>query len=177
VPMPNRAQKPAADSSDILALLCADHQHVKQLFSEFRRIKDQCTLNEKEDLVQEICSALLLHAELEEEVFYPAVREILQDDMLMDEAEFEHANAKDVVEELQALPASHCSYNAKVVVLGENIERHMREEETVVFPKVRKSRLDLHALADEMRTLRSIKQVQITKGGVGKPHQPAYLQA
>lgn len=175
--MANRVQKSAADTPDILALLCLDHRHVMQLFTEFRRIKDHCTLDEKEVLVQEICGALLLHAELEEEVFYPAVREILQDDMLMDEAESEHANAKDVVEELRALPASHCSYNAKVVVLGENVERHMREEETVVFPKVKKSRLDLQALAEEMQNLRRVKQAQLKKGRAGQRRQHAYLQA
>jgi hemerythrin superfamily protein len=162
--MASREQKPGTDTQDILNLLCADHQHVIQLFREFRHIKDHCSLEAKEALVQEICGSLLLHTELEEEVFYPAVREVLQDDMLMDEAEFEHATAKDVIEELQALNPSHPSYNAKVVVLGENIERHMREEETVVFPKVKKSRLDLHALGGEMTHLRAAKQIQLMNG-------------
>lgn len=173
--MANRAQKSTAYAQqDILSLLCADHQHVIQLFAEFRRVKDNCTLEEKEALVQEICGTLLLHAELEEEVFYPAVREILQDDMLMDEAESEHASAKDVIEELQTLPASHCSYNAKVVVMGENVERHMREEESVVFPKVKKSRLDLQALGEEMLNLRAVKQAQLMNGMAEQRRHLAY---
>lgn len=175
--MAQRAQKSVADSRDILSLLCADHQQVLQLFAEFRRAKDRCSLEEKEALVQEICGALILHAELEEEVFYPAVRDILQDDMLMDEAESEHDSAKDVVEELQALPASHPSYNAKVVVLGENIERHMREEETVIFPKVKKSRLDLQALGEEMLNLRAAKQGQLMNGGARQRREFAYSRA
>jgi hemerythrin superfamily protein len=173
--MASREQKPGTDTPDILSLLCADHQHLVQLFKEFRHVKDHCSLEVKEALVQEICGSLLLHTELEEEVFYPAVRDVLQDDMLMDEAEFEHATAKDVIEELQALNPSHPSYNAKVVVLGENIERHMREEQTVVFPKVKKSRLDLHALGEEMMHLRSVKQAQLMNGmGSFLPQQAAY---
>lgn len=175
--MANRAQKPGAGSHDILTLLCADHQQVLQLFAEFRRVKDRCSLEEKEALVQEICSALLLHTELEEEVFYPAVRDILQDDMLMDEAESEHESAKDVIEELQALPASHPSYNAKVVVMGENVERHMREEETVIFPKVKKSRLDLQALGEEMLNLRASKQAQLMNGNTRQRREFAYSRA
>lgn len=169
--MANREQKSGADSQDILSLLCADHQHLSQLFSEFRHIKDHCTLEEKEALVQEICSELLLHAELEEEVFYPAVREILQDDMLMDEAESEHDSAKDVIEELQAMHPSHASYNAKVVVMGENVERHMREEQTVVFPKVKQSRLDLWALGEEMLHLRALKQAQLMQSDAAPSRQ------
>jgi iron-sulfur cluster repair protein YtfE (RIC family) len=173
--MASREQKSGVDAQDILSLLCADHQHVIELFAEFRHIKDHCTLAEKEVLVQEICSELLLHTELEEEVFYPAIRDVLQDDMLMDEAEFEHANAKDVIEELEALNPSHPSYNAKVVVLGENIERHMREEQTVVFPKVKKSRLDLQALGEEMMHLRSAKQTQLMNGmNTSRPQRVAY---
>ena len=162
--MPSREQKSEVAAHDILHLLCADHQRIIDLFNEFKRTKDNSSLEEKETLVQEICGELLLHAELEEEVFYPAVREVVKDDMLMDEAEFEHANAKDVIEELQGLDLSHPSYNAKVVVLGENIERHMKEEESVVFPKVKKSRLDLHALGEEMMHLRRAKEGQLMNG-------------
>lgn len=169
--MANREQKTGAGSPDILSLLCADHQHLSQLFSEFRQIKDHATLEEKEALVEEICSELMLHTELEEEVFYPAVREILQDDMLMDEAESEHDSAKDVIEELQALHPTHPSYNAKVVVLGENVERHMREEQSVVFPKVKKSRLDLVALGEEMLHLRAVKQAQLMQGSPARQRE------
>ena len=171
-----REQKSGADTQDILTLLCADHQRLIALFIEFRRVKDHCTLEEKETLVQEICSELLLHAELEEEIFYPAVREILQDDMLMDEAESEHESAKDVIEELQAMQPSHPSYNAKVVVMGENVERHMREEETVVFPKVKKSQLNLKALGEEMLHLRTVKQAQLMNGMAAQSRSLAYSQ-
>lgn len=175
--MAQRAEKPGAASQDILSLLCAEHQRVLELFSEFRSIKDRCSLDEKEALVQAICSALLLHAELEEEVFYPAVRDILQDDMLMDEAESEHEAAKEVIDELRALPASHPSYNAKVVVLGENIVRHMREEETVIFPKVKKSRLDLQALGEEIQNLRTAKQAQPLNSTPRQRRELAYSRA
>lgn len=172
--MASREQKSGPNPQDILSLLCADHEHLIELFWEFRHVKDHCTLEEKEALVQTICSELLLHAELEEEVFYPAVRDILQDDMLMDEAESEHENAKDVIEELQAMHPSHPSYNAKVVVMGENVERHMREEQTVVFPKVKKSRLNLYALAEEMLNLRSVKQAQLVNGMPAPSRELAY---
>jgi len=162
--MANRGPKSRAHAQDVLSMLCDDHQYLTQLFAEFHQIKDQALLEDKEALVQEICSELLLHAELEEEVFYPAIREILQDDMLMDEAESEHASAKDVIEELQTMSPSHSSYNAKVVVLGENVERHMREEQTVVFPRAKKSQLDLWALGEEMLHLRVMKQAQLMNG-------------
>ena len=172
--MANREQKSGAISQDILSMLCTDHQRLSQLFSEFRLIKDHASLEDKEALVQEICNELLLHAELEEEIFYPAVREVLQDDMLMDEAESEHTSAKDVIEELQAMHPSHPTYNAKVVVLGENVERHMREEQSVIFPKVKKSRLNLWALGEEMQHLRAVKQAQLMNGGMMGARQLAH---
>src|SRR5690349_15785734 len=89
---------PKSNATDAIALLTADHKTVKGLFQAFEKIKDQKdSQDEKAELVRRICSELTVHATIEEEIFYPAVREAIDDEDLMDEAEVEHASAKDLI--------------------------------------------------------------------------------
>ncbi len=148
-------------------LLVDDHKKVKKLFKDFDKLKEKGDDEDKQALVQEICAELIVHTQIEEEIFYPAIRDIVEEDMV-NEAEVEHASAKDLIEQIQALDPSDPMYDAKVTVLGEYIEHHVEEEEKEMFPKVKKSKLDLEALGEEMMSMKESAQmphVAPAKGG------------
>jgi hemerythrin superfamily protein len=135
---------------DALAMLMSDHKRFKQLFAQFEAMKNEGDEEERTALVEKICNELKIHAELEEAIFYPAVRKAIDDGDLMDEALVEHAGAKDLIAQLQDASADEDLYDAKVTVLGEQIQHHVKEEEGEMFPKVRKSTLDTAALGAAM---------------------------
>jgi hemerythrin superfamily protein len=120
------------------------------MFKEFEKL---CKKNEeegKEELVEQICKELTVHAQLEEEIFYPAVREAIDDDDLMNEAMVEHTSAKDLIGQIQSMEASDPMYEATVSVLGEYVNHHVEEEENEMFPKVQKSKMDLEEIGLEI---------------------------
>jgi hemerythrin superfamily protein len=120
------------------------------MFEQFDQLGDRATAS-KEKLKDKICKALIAHTTIEEEIFYPAVRgKIEEGEDMVDEAVVEHAAAKDLIQQLQEMQPDDELYDAKVKVLGEQIEHHVKEEEKEMFPKVRKSGLDLLALGQEM---------------------------
>ena len=135
--------------TDPISLLVSDHQTVKALFEQFEELSDRSKVSKKK-VADAICRALLIHAQIEEEIFYPAVKEVIDSDELMDEAEVEHASAKELIEQIQDMDPDDDLYDAKVKVLSEQIEHHVREEEDEMFPSVRKTRLDLVTLGEEM---------------------------
>jgi len=141
------AAKSKTQSLDALALLKADHDLVTDLFDKFGKAR---TDKQKDALAEQICSELTIHAEIEEEIFYPAVRDAIDDEDMMDEAEVEHASAKELIEQIEESHAGEDKFDAKVTVLGEYIRHHVKEEETEMFPKVRKADLDLKALGAEI---------------------------
>jgi hemerythrin superfamily protein len=143
---------------DALTLLKADHQEVKQLFTRFERANGR---SEKERLGEKICNELKLHARLEEELFYPAVREAISDKDLVAEAEVEHASAKDLISQIEATSPSDEHYDALVTVLAEYVRHHIKEEEGEMFPKVRHSELDLVGIGERIRERKREEQ----KGG------------
>jgi hemerythrin superfamily protein len=147
----NATMKPNAShqakDEDAVALLTADHKKVKRLFSEFKKLVDEEDVGaQKTALVAEVCNDLKIHAEIEEQIFYPAVREAIDDAALMDEALVEHASAKELIAQLEEMGPEDELYDAKVTVLGEQIEHHVKEEEGDMFVKAKKSKLDLAAL-------------------------------
>lgn len=107
--------------------------------------------DEKQALAMQICKALTVHARIEEEIFYPAAYEALDDDDLLDEAEVEHASAKDLIAQIEASSPAEPLFDAKVKVLGEYINHHVEEEEGEMFPECRSSDMDLKALGEQMR--------------------------
>jgi hemerythrin superfamily protein len=120
------------------------------MFKQYEELGDRAKAGKKK-LAGQICAALLVHATLEEEIFYPAVREASSDtEDMVDEAVVEHASAKDLIAQLQEMDPEDDLYDAKVKVLSEQIEHHVGEEEKEMFPKARKSGLDLAALGQEM---------------------------
>ncbi len=149
------AAKPAATSAtakktDAISLLKDDHKKVKKLFKDFSKMKDKAQDTDKEALVTEICKELTVHAQIEEEIFYPAVRKAIDDDDLLDEATVEHASAKDLIAQLQTMPVSDPLYDAKVTVLGEYVDHHVQEEQDEMFPKAKKAKMDMESLGKKM---------------------------
>ena len=137
-------------NANAIDMLIADHKKVDQLFKQFKKIKDNASDSEKLELVKQICLELTIHTQLEEEIFYPAVRKEIQDEDLMDEALVEHGEAKGIIAQLFELQPGDDLYDARVIVLSENIEHHVEEEQDEMFPKVRKTGIDLNALGAQM---------------------------
>jgi hemerythrin superfamily protein len=140
-----------AAGQDAIALLIADHREVSEMFEQFEQLGDRATTS-KEKLKDKICKALIAHTTIEEEIFYPAVRaaKVEEGEDMVDEAIVEHAAAKDLIKQLQEMQPDDELYDAKVKVLSEQIEHHVKEEEKEMFPKARKAGLDLLALGQEM---------------------------
>lgn len=139
------------DSVDAVTLLIADHKEVKRLFKSYDALVDaDAGTEEKEALAEQICSMLTVHAALEEEIFYPAARENVEEQDLVDEAEVEHASARDLIAQIQDMQPEEDLFDAKVKVLGEYVAHHVTEEEQELFPKVKRAKLDLQALGGEM---------------------------
>lgn len=132
---------------DALALLRADHQLVQGLFDKFEKTRAD---DRKSALAKQICNELTVHAQIEEEIFYPAAREAIRDEDLIHEATVEHQSAKDLIEQIESGNPGEELFDAKVKVLGEYIKHHVREEQNELFPQVRKTKLDLKALGERM---------------------------
>ena len=140
-----RKARPPSDlrESDAVALLEADHREVDGYFEAFEAASEHA---DKKALADKICLALKVHAQIEEELFYPAAREKTGDGDLIDEALVEHAGAKILIAQIEAMRPGQPLYDAKVKVLAEQVRHHVEEEETELFPEVRETRIDLEAL-------------------------------
>jgi hemerythrin superfamily protein len=137
-------------ANNAIAMLTADHREVEELFEQFEKLTDRAKARKKK-IADQICTALTVHTQIEEEIFYASVREEIGEAAdLLDEAEVEHASAKDLVMQIQEMDPDDELYDAKVKVLSEQIAHHVEEEEKELFPKVKKSELDLDALGEEM---------------------------
>ncbi|WP_432380003.1 hemerythrin domain-containing protein [Duganella sp. P38] len=143
-PIPTESQP-----QDAIALLIEDHETVKSLFEQYEELGDRAHVS-KHKLALQICEELTRHTMIEEEIFYPAVRKAIKDDDIMDESLVEHASAKDLIAQIQSMEPTEDLFDAKVKVLSEMIDHHVEEEETEMFPKVRKTKLDLEELGQAM---------------------------
>lgn len=139
--------KTKSASKDAIALLKADHQAVSQLFAEYERTHSSAN---KKALVADICTALSVHAQIEEEIFYPAVKAALRDKVLVPEATVEHASVKDLVAQLEGIEPDGEMYDAKVKVLSEYVKHHVKEEQNEIFPKAKTSSVDMLDLGTRM---------------------------
>jgi hemerythrin superfamily protein len=134
---------------DAIALLKADHKEVDAMFKAYEKTDDD---SEKQKLATNICKALTVHAQIEEEIFYPAAYDAFDEegDDLVDEAQVEHASAKALIAEIEAMQVGEPLFDAKVKVLGEYIKHHVEEEETEMFPECRDAGMDLKALGQQL---------------------------
>jgi hemerythrin superfamily protein len=148
-------------------MLTKDHDQVDRLFRKIERLK-KAEDDSRYDLLQEACTALTIHAAIEEELFYPAAREA--DDAVeeqLDEAEVEHAHIKELVRGLTEMSEDDPLCDAKTKVLSEYVRHHVREEETKLFPRLTKAKPDLTGLYEEMRELRA--QLEQNEMGMSGP--------
>ena len=125
------------------AILRADHKLVSGLFAEFEKAQSS---DRKRRLAEQICMELTVHAQIEEEIFYPAVKDVLKkegDDELVPEATVEHQSLKQLFEDIKGTEVDDELFDARVKVLGEYVKHHVKEEQNEIFPKVRESELDM----------------------------------
>ena len=152
--MPNRTKSSKPANPNAIDLLTTDHREVKALFKQYDKLAQSGgSDDEKQALAEQICQMLTVHATIEEEIFYPAAREALgEDGDLVDEADIEHASAKELIAQIEASSPVEDHFDARVKVLGEYIDHHVKEEEGEMFPKVKKGGLDVAALGAELLT-------------------------
>jgi hemerythrin superfamily protein len=137
-----KARPRGGDPVDAIALLEADHREVDRYFGQFDAAESDA---DKKALADQICLALKVHAQIEEELLYPLAREKIGDRDLIDEAIVEHAGAKILIAQIEAMAPGQDLYDAKVKVLGEQVRHHVAEEESELFPELRESKVDLEA--------------------------------
>lgn len=160
------------EQMDAIAILKADHRKVEEIFEAFEKARSR---DRKQALAEQACLELKVHTLIEEEIFYPACRGRIEDD-LVDEAYVEHDSAKTLVNDIEAGGPEDDFYDAKVKVLSELIEHHVEEEEKRVegmFSQARAAGLDMDALADRMRERRRAAMEEFQ---TGKPAQTLTMQ-
>ena len=127
---------------DAITLLTRDHAAVSHLFKQFRTADARA----RESIATMICDMLTIHATCEEELLYPAAHAALRDDDLVYEAEVEHGTARGLISCIRSMDSANAAYAPLVTVLDEYIKHHVHEEEQELFPRLRRSDLDLEAI-------------------------------
>jgi len=152
--------KHAVAYEDAVNLLDADHKAVKQMFMAYGALcDDDAPSGHKLALAQRICQSLTVHAQIEEEIFYPPVRTALHDNALMDEALAEHAEAKQLIARIEAMKPTSPSYDTTVKQLGKLIDEHVMKEREQIFLKASRAALDLRGMTFPLMK----RQKQLTK--------------
>lgn len=147
----SRTTRGASKARDeVLSLLKDDHKRVKKAYRDFRRLDGESDPEACAAIVQQVLGALTVHAELEEELLYPAARDSIADESLIDEAEVEHETMKSLIEQLKGMDPEDEKYAARFTVLCEYTLHHVKEEEGEMFPQLQRVRLDWESLAAEM---------------------------
>ena len=139
--------KPVTTPKEATALLRADHKLVSDLFAEYEATR---VTSKKVQLVARICQELTVHAQVEEEIFYPAVKAALKDKELVPEATVEHATLKDLIAQIENVQPDGEMFDAKVKVLSEYVKHHVKEEHNEMFPKARATDLDMAELGAQL---------------------------
>jgi hemerythrin superfamily protein len=132
-----------ARGQEATALLRADHKAVSELFSQYEKSR---SVAKKQELVAQICQELAVHAQVEEEIFYPAVKQALKDTELIPEAIVEQATMRELISQVEGIEPDGEMFDAKVKVLAEYVKHHVKEEHTEMFPKAKATKLDLFEL-------------------------------
>ncbi len=150
--MTKRPPEAGAEWPAAIALLKRDHDEVAQLFGRFERLAPDAK-SEAEDIARRACAALTVHAAIEEELFYPRLRDVSPE--LLAEAEADHAGVKKLIAELESLADAGPRLRSKVQQLAAYVSRHVREEETRIFPAAVRSGIDLERIGAEMAARKS----------------------
>jgi len=152
---------------DALDMLEADHRAIEQLFDAFERA-ERNDFERKNALVQRACELLTIHAIVEEEMLYPVAQDVLAEDQRIDvdEAYVEHFLVKTLIERFANLKAGDDGFDATFKVLKENTTHHIEEEETTLFPEVRKTQMDLVAIGAKMAARKAALKERIAESAM-----------
>jgi len=173
--MARSTQNRSSDSPrDAIALLKEDHRTVSALFEEFEKADEE----EQSSIAQRVCQLLTVHATIEEELLYPAAKEVFDDEEetdLVNEAEVEHASAKELIAKIEGMASDDEHFKATVTVLSEYIKHHVKEEETELFPQLKKTDLDLKELGGRLadRKFALMEQMGIEEQESAQPRKRA----
>jgi hemerythrin superfamily protein len=160
--MPGKKQEKGGQ--DAIQLLRRDHEEVNSMFEEFEKADE----DRKFELAAEICQALTIHTTIEEEIFYPQVREAMDAEDMMIEAELEHESAKFLIEKIQEGEVDEVQLSAMIKVLKEYVNHHINEEQRRMFPRVRKAEIDLQALGQELLARKTELESEMGEAGGGE---------
>ena len=144
----NRKKETQPASPSAFELLEQDHREVEEWFDEYNELEEDD--NRKGELAEKICLALKVHAQIEEEIFYPQARATTKDNGLIDEAVVEHGTVKNLIGEIESMKVGEDLYDAKIRVLGEMVKQHIKEEEEELFPELEPTKIDLEAFGKEL---------------------------
>jgi hemerythrin-like domain-containing protein len=168
--MARSTQTRSTDSPrDAIALLKQDHRTVSALFDEFEKADEE----EQSAIAQRVCQLLTVHATIEEELLYPAAKQAFEDEEeedLVNEAEVEHASAKELIAKIEGMSNDDERFKATVKVLGEYIKHHVKEEENELFPQLKKTEVDLKDLGSRLAERKFALMEQM---GIEAEEQPA----
>jgi iron-sulfur cluster repair protein YtfE (RIC family) len=131
-------------------VLKSDHAEVTKLFRQFERLCKSDDREGMQQVAQAVCKALGIHAEIEESIFYPALRNAADADAPLDEADVEHSHIKELVAQLESAQPGDELFEARMTVLSEYVQHHVKEEESTLFAKARKAGCDLVALGEQL---------------------------
>ena len=148
-------------SQDAINLLMADHKKVKQLFKKFAKAHESEDLETCREIVETTCTELEIHTTIEEEIFYPAARQVVKDQSLLDEAAVEHESAKQLIEEVKELEPDDPKWAAAFTVLGEYVNHHIKEEEGQLFPQTKRGGLDAASVGEQIQQRKTELQAQM----------------
>ena len=147
---PTRTDRDDTDE-DAVDLLTNDHEEIAELFERYEALaSEEASSDARRDLAEEICTLLLVHATIKEEIFYPAARELLDEEYLIDEALVAQDSARSLIDDIQAGDPTEPRYDAQVRILHELVAQHFEEERSELFPRVRKTSLDLEEIGAEL---------------------------
>lgn len=146
-------------AQDATTMLKADHQKVSDLFAQYEKAR---VSSKKKDLVMQICNELTVHAQIEEEIFYPAVKKATKDRELVPEALIEHATLKDLIAQVKNVEPEGEMFEARITVLSEYVKHHVKEEENDMFAKAKASKLDMMKLGEELASRKDELMASLT---------------
>ena len=158
--MEERETDKGEGGEDVFEMLKADHRHVQDLFTKF----EDADKRARASIADETLTALEVHAALEEELVYPAVAEVIDDEELINEAKEEHHVAKVLIKELRKMDAEDEGFSTKFKVLGELVGHHIEEEEGEMFPQAQEGGFEPESISDEV-SKRKAKLMQKYEGG------------
>lgn len=150
---------PPKSEQDAIAVLTDDHERVRKLFRDFEQInQEEGNDYRKRNLVQKIWTEITIHAQVEEEIFYPVARNAINDDNLLEEAHVEHSSFKELIAQIDSMGAGNLYYDVKIMALGEYLDHHFQKEQDEMFVRIKKDKLDMVELGARILQRRKVLQ-------------------